>query len=204
MRAADWYKNFVLFGFFVRDSAIINTENKRDSFEAIALPYTKSIYNAALRLTRRPEDAGDLVQETFLRAYRTFGNFTPGTNCKAWLFTIMYSIFVNKYRKEQRQPEHISIDESDEAYQQALAIWDPLSPTEIGTEVNQALDRLPESFRSVVLLVDVEEMTYEEAAAILDCPLGTVRSRLFRARKLLFMELQAYAHGQGYARKSHG
>ena len=188
----------------MRDSAVINIENKRDSFEAIALPFTKSIHNAALRLTRRPDNAGDLVQETFLRAYRTFSNFTPGTNCKAWLFTIMYSIFVNKYRKEQRHPPLISFDESEDAYQQALATWDPLIPTEIGTEVNQALDRLPESFRSAVLLVDIEEMTYEEAAAVMNCPIGTMRSRLFRARKLLFIELHAYARQQGYARKSHG
>lgn len=185
----------------MRDSPENGIENKRNAFETIALPYTKSIHNAALCLTRCPEDAGDLVQETFLRAYRTFSNFTPGTNCKAWLFTIMYSIFVNKYRKEQRHPEPISIEESDEAFKQSLAIWDPL-PEEMEKEVSQALDCLPEHFRSAVLLVDVEEMSYEEAAVVLNCPIGTVRSRLFRARKLLFTELQGYARQQGYTLKA--
>jgi len=189
------------------DSPLINPENKRVQFEATALPFTKSLYNTALRLTRRPEDAGDLVQETCLRAYRTFHNFTPGTNCKAWLFTILYSIFVNKYRKEQREPEAVSIDELEEKFHRFLATaeWDPhraLNPMEVGTEVEQALNLLPEEFRSTLLLVDVEEMTYEEAAVTLNCPVGTVRSRLFRARKLLFMELQQYALKRGYVQKA--
>jgi len=189
------------------DSPLINPENKRVQFEATALPFTKSLYNAALRLTRRPEDAGDLVQETCLRAYRTFHNFTPGTNCKAWLFTILYSVFVNKYRKDQREPEAISIDELEEKFHRFLttAEWDPhwaMNPREVGTEVDQALNQLPEGFRLAVLLVDVEEMSYEEAAVVLNCPVGTVRSRLFRARKLLFLELQQYALKKGYVRRA--
>ncbi|MBP6823789.1 MAG: sigma-70 family RNA polymerase sigma factor [Acidobacteria bacterium] len=168
---------------------------------------TKSIYNTALRLTRRHEDAGDLVQETYLRAYRTFQNFTPGTNCKAWLFTILYSVFVNKYRKDQREPEAVSIDELEEKFQSNLIAvgTDPflsLNQLEVGTEVDQALNSLPEAFRSVLLVVDVEEMTYEEAATVLNCPVGTVRSRLFRARKLLFIELQQYALKKGYVQKA--
>ncbi len=193
--------------FLMMDSPVINAENKRVQFEAAALPFTKSLYNTALRLTHRPENASDLVQETCLRAYRTFHNFTLGTNCKAWLFTIMYSVFVNKYRKDQREPETVSIDELEEKFQRCLvaADWNPhqaLNPMEVGTEVDQALNRLPEVFRLVVLLVDVEELSYEEAAAILNCPVGTVRSRLFRARKLLFVELQQYALKKGYVQKA--
>ncbi len=189
------------------DSPVINADNKRVHFEAAALPLTKSIYNTALRLTRRHEDAGDLVQETYLRAYRTFQNFTPGTNCKAWLFTILYSVFVNKYRKDQREPEAVSIDELEEKFQSNLIAvgTDPflsLNQLEVGTEVDQALNSLPEAFRSVLLVVDVEEMTYEEAATVLNCPVGTVRSRLFRARKLLFIELQQYALKKGYVQKA--
>jgi RNA polymerase sigma-70 factor (ECF subfamily) len=189
------------------DSPVINAETKRIQFEAAALPFTKSLYNTALRLTRCPENAGDLVQETYLRAYRTFHNFTPGTNCKAWLFTIMYSVFVNKYRKEQREPEVFSIDELEEKFQRCLVAteWDPhraLNPMEVGTEVDEALNLLPEAFRLALWLVDVEEMSYEEAAAVLNCPVGTVRSRLFRARKLLFMELQQYALKKGYIQKA--
>jgi RNA polymerase sigma-70 factor, ECF subfamily len=189
------------------DSPTIDKKNTREQFEAAALPFIRSIYNTALSLTRRPEDASDLVQETYLRAYRTFSNFTLGTNCKAWLFTIMYSIFVNKYHKERREPESVSVEELEENFHRSLtaAEWDPYVAQDarvMATEVNQALNRLPESFRLAVLLVDVEEMSYEEAAAILNCPLGTLRSRLFRARKLLFLELQPYALKIGYIQRS--
>jgi RNA polymerase sigma-70 factor (ECF subfamily) len=182
----------------------ISAESSRTKFEAVALPFMRRIYSAALSLTHNREDAGDLVQETYLRAYRTFANFTEGTNCKAWLFTIMYSVFVNRYRKEQREPESISVDELEEKFHHSVvaAEWDPDSVVMDG-EVVQALNKLPENFRLAVLMVDVEEMSYEEAAAILNCPLGTLRSRLFRARKLLFLELQPYAQKKGYAKRSH-
>ena len=201
------YSLEVLFPFPMADSPIIGAENRRAQFEATALPFMRSIYNSALCLTRRPEDASDLVQETYLRAYRTFPNFTPGTNCKAWLFTIMYSVFVNRYRKEQREPESVSIEELEEKFHRSLAAaeWDPNLIQEMhvmANEVDQALKRLPESFRFAVLLVDVEEMSYEEAAAVLNCPIGTLRSRLFRARKLLFLELQPYARRKGYGQAS--
>lgn len=191
------------------DSPTIDKKNTRAQFEAEALPFMRSIYNTALSLTRRPEDAGDLVQETYLRAYRTFSNFTLGTNCKAWLFTIMYSIFVNRYHKERREPESVSVEELEENFHRLLATaeWDPYLAQDarvMASEVNQALNKLPESFRLAVLLVDVEEMSYEEAAAILNCPLGTLRSRLFRARKLLFLELHPYALKKGYVQRSQG
>jgi RNA polymerase sigma-70 factor, ECF subfamily len=115
----------------------------------------------------------------------------------------LYSVFVNKYRKEQREPEAVSVEELEGKFHRLLAAadWDPhwaLDPREVGTEVDQSLNLLPEGFRLAVLLVDVEEMSYEEAAAIMNCPVGTVRSRLFRARKRLFMELQQYALKKGY------
>jgi len=173
-----------------------------ERFEALALPFMRPLYGKALRLTRRPEDAADLVQETYLRAYRTFENFAEGTNCKAWLFTIMYSIFVNSYRKSQRAPDPISIEALEASHQDALADpqWDQAfaSLTEAGTgwhrsEVYQALDRLPEEMRTTVHLVDIEEFSYEEAALIQACPVGTIRSRLFRARRVLFEQLKGYA-----------
>jgi len=179
-------------------------------FEAAALPFIGALYNKALHLTRRPEDAGDMVQETYLRAYRTFSSFKEGTNCKAWLFTILYSIFVNKYRKEQREPDTVSIDELEETFHRTLADRDwetnfaALAGSELDwqqPEVNHALAKLPEDFRSAVLLVDVEGFTYEEAAAVLDCPVGTLRSRLFRARRLLFLELNDYARRMGFLRR---
>ena len=179
-------------------------------FEAATLPFMEALYNQALRLTQRREDAGDIVQETYLRAYRTFANFKEGTNCKAWLFTILYSIFVNKYRKEQREPDTVSIEELEEKFHPTLADpdWETNFPALTRSEfdwqepeVNHALAKLPEDFRSAVLLVDVEAFTYEEAAAALDCPVGTLRSRLFRARRILFLELHDYARRRGLIRR---
>src|SRR6266576_6108037 len=179
-------------------------------FEAAALPFMDALYKQALHLTRRPEDADDMVQETYLRAYRTFSSFKEGTNCKAWLFTILYSIFVNKYRKEQSEPDTVSIDKLEETFHRTLADRDwktnfaALTRSELDwqePEVNSARGKLPEDFRSAVLLVDVEGFTYEEAAAVLDCPVGTLRSRLFRARRMLFLELNDYARRKGFFRR---
>jgi RNA polymerase sigma-70 factor (ECF subfamily) len=169
-----------------------------------------ALYNQALRLTRHPEDASDIVQETYLRAYRTFANFKEGTNCKAWLFTILYSIFVNKYRKHQREVDTVSIEELEQTFHRTLTDGDwekkfvALTRSELDwqePELNQALAKLPEDFRSAVLLVDVQAFTYEEAAAALKCPVGTVRSRLFRARRMLFLELKDYARKIGLMRE---
>ena len=169
-----------------------------------------ALYNQALRLTRHSEDANDMVQETYLRAYRTFVNFKEGTNCKAWLFTILYSVFVNKYRKQQREPDTVSIEELEEAFHRTLADGDwetnfaALTRSELDwqePEVNDALAKLPEDFRSAVLLVDGQGFTYEEAATALECPVGTLRSRLFRARRMLFLELEHYARRIGLIRK---
>ena len=179
-------------------------------FEAMALPFMSALYNKALHLTLRPEDAADLVQETYLRACRTFANFVEGTNGKAWLFTILYSIFINKYRKAQREPETVSIDELEGTYHRELAdpAWDDefaalagLEKEWQGPEISHALGKLPEEFRAAVLLVDVEQLTYEEAAGVLNCPVGTLRSRLFRARRVLFVELRDYARKMGFIGK---
>ncbi len=178
-------------------------------FEAVALPFMNALYNKAFYLTRRPEDASDLVQETYLRACRTFSNFTEGTNCKAWLFTILYSIFINKYRKEKREPDLVSIDELEDTFHRTLADenWEAnfaaLVDSELdwaGPEVHEALGQLPETFRAAVLLVDVEGFSYEEAAAVVTCPVGTLRSRLFRARRLLYVALRDYARKMGFIR----
>jgi RNA polymerase sigma-70 factor (ECF subfamily) len=165
------------------------------------------VYNVALRLARRPDDANDLTQETFLRAYRTFDSFRAGTDCKAWLLTILYSVFVNRYWKEKRRGEMVSVDSLEDGRERPLtAEWRDLeedflraaNPQRLSAEVEDALRQLPESFRAAVLLVDVEEMSYEEAATALQCPVGTLRSRLFRARRLLFAALRGYAQSVGH------
>ncbi len=182
------------------------SKDRRARFEAETLPLMPVMYRFALRLTRRPEDARDIVQDAYLRAFRTFDNFRPGTNARAWLFKIVYSVFVNRWQKDRRESS-ISLDELEERFPRVLAADDSAaaraapssSPRDwAGPEVDAALRRLPETFRSALLLVDVEELSYEEAAAALDCPVGTLRSRLFRARKALYVALHEFATRSGY------
>jgi RNA polymerase sigma-70 factor (ECF subfamily) len=181
-------------------------EAKREAFEAAAVPLMQSLHNAALRLTHRTEDAADLVQETYLRAYRTFENFTPGSNCKAWLFTILYSIFINQYRQAKRRPPMESLDDLEGRFHRVAQHGDAaLDATMVegwgsrwSPEVERALWRLPEDVRAPLLLVDVEGLSYDEAASALGCAVGTVGSRLFRGRKALFVMLREYAHQAGY------
>jgi RNA polymerase sigma-70 factor, ECF subfamily len=196
------------------DAASSAHDQLRTRFEAVALPLLAVVYRAALRFTGRAEDARDITQETFLRAFRTFDHFQPGTNCKAWLLTIVYSVFVNRYRRQQREPlvavEDVELlaDASRSARSSAMSSMTAAPAESSGgafpalvisdPEIEQALNRLPEAFRSAVLLVDVEELTYEEAAAVLECPVNTVRSRLFRGRGLLWTALREYAGRQGY------
>jgi RNA polymerase sigma-70 factor (ECF subfamily) len=180
-------------------------EDRRAEFEREAIPLLKDAYNLALRLTRRAEDAREVVQETYLRAYRTFGNFRYGTNCRAWLFTILYSVFVNRYRKERREPKALSVEELEERFHRTLEskgaanlVTESAAPTWTDPDVERAVSDLPPKLRTTVLLVDVGELTYEEAATALGCPVGTVRSRLSRARKTLFVTLERYARRAGY------
>jgi RNA polymerase sigma-70 factor, ECF subfamily len=185
-----------------------DVEGKRAAFEAAAVPFMQSLHNTARRLTHRPEDAADLVQETYLRAYRTFENFTPRTNCKAWLLTILYSIFINQYRQAKRRPPMESLDELEERFHQVAQPVDPaLDVTTVDAwgsrwspEVERALRQLPEDLRTPLLLVDIEGLSYEEAATALGCAVGTVGSRLFRGRKSLFVMLQEYAHQAGFGK----
>jgi RNA polymerase sigma-70 factor (ECF subfamily) len=180
--------------------------DRRRRFEAEAVPFMQALYRTALHLTRDAADAGDLVQETYLRAYRAFDQFVPGTNCKAWLFTVMRSTFNTAYRKAQRELDGMQRMALEAQVEQQAARWqtEPERTASVpgldwaDAEVARALHALPEEFRSAVLLVDVGELSYEEAAAALQCPVGTVRSRLFRARKLLFAALQGYAREIGH------
>jgi RNA polymerase sigma-70 factor (ECF subfamily) len=160
----------------------------------------RALYNTALRLTREPPDAADLVQETFLRAYRTFENFTPGSNCKAWLFSILYSIFTNQYHQARRRPRIESLEELEERFHQFAHAPEEVWEGRWSPEVERALAQLPEEFRAALLLIDVEGLSYEETASVLGCAVGTVGSRLFRGRKALFAMLRTYAHQAGYGR----
>ncbi|HZD17943.1 MAG TPA: sigma-70 family RNA polymerase sigma factor [Actinomycetota bacterium] len=165
----------------------------RSRFERDVLPLLPGLYGAALRLTRNPQDAEDLVQETYLRAYRGFSGFEEGTNLRAWMYRILTNTFINTYRKKQREPVTIADDDIEDWYlydrlggsgAEASAESEVLEriPDE---EVQRALEDLPEGFRMAVLLADVEGFSYKEIAEILDIPIGTVMSRLHRGRKAL-------------------
>src|SRR5688500_18484425 len=154
-----------------------------------------SLYASALRMTRNPADAEDLVQETMLRAYRSFDRFEEGTNLKAWLFRIMTNAYINTYRKKQREPKKVSAEEIEDfdLYQELKTHDDQFSQTPerivldslVDSDIIEAIDDLPEQFRLAVVLSDVEGFSYAEMAQIMDVPLGTVMSRLHRGRKAL-------------------
>ena len=190
----------------------LDIDARRAEFESTTLPFMNGLHHTALRLTHGSDDAGDLVQETYLRAYRTYENFAPGTNCRGWLLTILYSVIYNEYHKARRQPTAVSIDDLEARFQRYLESPDDAgeaaatlpvagaSGVRMNPEVALALSRLPEEFRAAVLFVDVEGLSYDEAATVLRCPVGTVRSRLYRGRRLLFASLQQYAATLGFAR----
>lgn len=178
-------------------------------FESQALPYLDPLYNMAYRLTRNAHDAQDLVQETYLKAYRYYAKFEEGTNLKAWLFKIMKNTFINGYRKQQNRPLESAFSDIEDAFEGSVredatqGIRDPEQQylaRVLDGDVQQALDDLPTEYRMVILLVDLESFTYKEAAAILDVPVGTVMSRLYRGRRLLEKALLRYARRQGYLR----
>jgi RNA polymerase sigma-70 factor (ECF subfamily) len=181
---------------------------KRDAFAREALPHMDQVYTAGLYLTRNQDEAQDLLQETFLRAYRFWHQFTPGTNCRAWLMTILHNTFKNRYRERYREQQTVDFDDTiDDAGSSANAQV-PTNPEDIvlaqflDTEVEEALKSLPVEFLEVVVLVDVQELTYEEAAGAAGCPIGTIRSRLSRGRRLLQATLRQYAKERGYGRRS--
>jgi RNA polymerase sigma-70 factor, ECF subfamily len=173
-----------------------------------AMEYMPSLYSAALRMTRNPSDAEDLVQETYLKAYRAFAGFEQGTNLRAWLYRILTNTYINQYRAKQRRPQEQELDEIEDLYlyrrlgglEEQLAsrsAEDELIDLFTDTEVKQAMEDLPDQFRIAVYLADVEGFAYKEIAEILDIPIGTVMSRLHRGRKAMQKQLYEYATARG-------
>jgi RNA polymerase sigma-70 factor (ECF subfamily) len=182
-------------------------------FAEQAMEHANALYSAALRMTRNPTDAEDLVQETFLKAYRGFGGFEEGTNLKAWLYRILTNTFINKYRAKKRRPDESALDEVEDLYlyrrlggleaaEAGRSAEDELMDHFTETEVKEALESLPEQFRIAVLLADVEGFSYKEIAEILDIPIGTVMSRLHRGRKGLEKRLYDFAVDRGLAARA--
>ena len=175
-------------------------------FEEQALPYMDQLYAAAMRMTRNPADAADLVQETFVKAYAAFGQFKQGTNLKAWLYRIQTNTFINSYRKKQRDPYQGTIDELED-WQLGNAVSATATTSRSAeaeaidhlpdSAVKNALQSIPEDFRLAVYFADVEGFSYQEIADIMKTPVGTVMSRLHRGRRMLRELLAQYAHGRG-------
>ncbi len=179
------------------------------NFEASAIPFVDALYNMAYRLARNAEDAEDLVQETYLKAYKYYDKFEPGTNLKAWLFKILKNTFINGYRKRQNQPPQSAFSDIEESFESLVsdeAGRNSKTPEEevldkvLDEDVQEALSSLSEDYRMVIDLVDLEGFSYKEAASILEVPVGTVMSRLYRGRRMLEQALLLYARGHGYLR----
>ena len=182
-------------------------------FEEEALVYASPLYAAAMRMTRNPSDAEDLVQETFLKAYRAYASFEQGTNLKAWLYRILTNTFINKYRRDHRRPSEVDLGELEDLYlyrrlgaeqsaESARSTEERVLDGLMEGDVKEALESLPENFRISVLLADIEGFSYKEIAEILDIPIGTVMSRLHRGRKALEKALWDFAAKRGLVDKT--
>ncbi|MGE5430636.1 MAG: sigma-70 family RNA polymerase sigma factor [Syntrophomonadaceae bacterium] len=178
-------------------------------FEREALPHMNALYNFALRMTGNSDDADDLVQETLLKAFRFFDKFEKGTNCKAWLFRILKNSYINDYRKHSKEPSKVDYEDIENFYENIKSsdvksdhLVDDVFNNLLDDDISSAISSLPEDFRTVIILSDIEGFTYEEIADFVDCPIGTVRSRLHRARKMLYVRLNKYAQERGYVKNS--
>ncbi len=189
---------------------MLAARDKRTDFERQALVHTDALFGAAYRLTRNPRDAEDLVQDSFLRAYRFWDSYQQDSNCKAWLLRIVTNTFINEYQRRKRSREVLDAATAEQDATDGVLVHaeasDKQSPERalldrsVSDDVQRALDALPDDFRTAVVLCDVQGLSYKEIADIMECPVGTVMSRLFRGRKLLAASLREFARGEGYVR----
>ena len=185
--------------------AKLSEKRRREIFQDELMPHINALHTFAYHLTYHDEDAADLVQETYLKAYKFLDKYDAGTNAKAWLFKILKNAYINDYRKKSRGPQKVELedytayhDAEDTRIANYLDLREEIFDNLLGDEVDAALNSLPEDFKTVLLLCDIEGFTYEEMAKILEIPIGTVRSRLFRARNMLKEKLKSYAIKLGY------
>jgi RNA polymerase sigma-70 factor, ECF subfamily len=188
----------------------IGTLIDQKDFEQTAIPYMDILYNYALHMTMNSANAEDLLQDTYLKAFRFWGNFERGTNIKAWLYQIMRNSYINQYRKKVKEPKKVEYDENQFYYRISQQgsfdskYLEEKSYDEIfEDEITHSLDKLTKELKTVVILSDFEDLSYEEIANIINCPIGTVRSRLHRGRKHLQNELFNYAKENGYIFKGY-
>jgi len=183
---------------------------QEEQFEQAAMPYLDALYNTAYRMTRNAQDAEDLVQETYLKAYRSYDRFEAGTNLKAWLFKILKNSFINEYRRRQHIPPQSDFSEIEDSFESQVSdevtrhMPNPeqdLLEDVLDEDVQRAIDGLPVDYRMVVVLADLEGFSYKEISDILEIPVGTVMSRLYRGRRLLERTMLEYAREHGYLRQ---
>ena len=178
---------------------------KQNEFQNVVMPHKNDLYNYALAIARNSDDAQDLVQETYFKAYKNYHQFEGGTNSKAWMFMILKNTFINNYRKLKREPSKVDYDEIEDIYENIKSEQSKDNNLDLDfynnlfdDDLSSALAKLPEKMKEIFLLCDLEGYSYEEISEIVDIPIGTVRSRLHRARKLLQDELFGYAKVNGY------
>ena len=191
-----------------------SADRKKDlkaEFERVALPQLSRLYTSAIYFTKDKAEAEDLVQMTYLRAFRFFDKFATGTNVRAWLLSILRNLFINRYRQKRREPKVVECEKLDEVYESMVEQGENLgrgNPEHhfvsqmMDDEVEAALKGLPEEFRTAIVLVDIEELSYQETAQVTECPVGTVRSRVSRGRRMLQVALRGYALQRGLIRQS--
>jgi len=188
------------------DASAVLTDNKKYlDFDAEIIPHMDALKSFALKMTNDPDESEDLVQDTLLKAFRFFDKFEKGSNAKAWLFQIMKNSFINNYRKTTREPFKVDYDDVQNFYENIKSEDVKTQHYEndafsdiLDDEIVNALSILPDDFRTIVFLSDIEGYTYDEIAEFMDCPIGTVRSRLHRARKMLYSLLFQYANENGF------
>ena len=181
-------------------------KKRKEDFDREAMPHMKLLYNYALRMSGDREDADDLVQDTYMRAFKFFHKFEKGTNCKAWLFRIMKNCYINRYRKNKKEPPKVDYEDVQNFYDSIRSeLVDPNDLEQkvfanlLDDDVMNALNSLQDDYKTVVILCDLEGLSYDEISEFLDCPIGTVRSRLHRGRKILQNKLTEYAKDKGHA-----
>jgi RNA polymerase sigma-70 factor (ECF subfamily) len=189
---------------------MLAAREKRAEFERQALVHTDALFGAAYRLTRNARDAEDLVQDSLLRAYRFWDSFEQDSNCKAWLLRIVTNTFINEYQRKKRSREVLDAASAEQDATDGVLVHaeatDRQSPERtmversVSDDVQRALEQLPEDFRTAVILCDMQGLSYKEIAEIMECPVGTVMSRLFRGRKLLAAALREFAVSEGYVK----
>jgi len=192
------------------DRMLARRTDKRTEFEREALVHLDALYGAAYRLTRNPRDAEDLVQDAVLRAYRFWDSFEKDSNCKAWLLRILTNTFINEYQRKKRSREVLDAAAAEQDATDGVLVHagaqlqrdaeQVLVERSVSDDVQRALEALPDDFRTAVVLCDIEGLSYKEIAEIMECPVGTVMSRLFRGRRLLQGSLREFAVAAGYVR----